>query len=246
MNPRAPRRATPARKSGSWKSPAGAWPGIVRPSSGSARDERVPNAAEPAAARLDVRVEHVVEVGRAQVGVADERGDEPAALVRGGGHELALADRRERRGTVGAVRREALHEHGRLDAVTGPDVGEQLGDRVGQYPADGPQVVMRVDDPAVGVDDVLDDERVPLVRCRGVGSSPNRSRPPDPAQPRGRTRLRGRDDVHRGLAARRARASRPTNSSDAGTAKCASSAARSAQRSKKNRRFGSSASRKTS
>ena len=129
--------------------------------------QRVPDATEPSAARGDVRVEHVVELGGAQVGVADDGRDQSAALGRRRGHELALADGPERGRSVGAVPDVALHEDRRLHAVSRVHVGEQLGDRVRQQPTGGPEVMVRIDDPAVGIDDVLDDERAATRPIRG-------------------------------------------------------------------------------
>ena len=198
--------------------------------------QRVADAAEPSAARVDVRVEHVVERGRPQIGMPDHRRDEPVARRGRGGDELALADGPEIGGTVDAVLGVALHEHRRLDAVPGaarrrrgpsrctatgrrPATGGGAGPRSGGRGRRSPRPPSACHSAEPG-------------RGDGIGAS-------FPAGPRG-------PQARRYAVSTICMVGSPTASSrsartklrDSGTAKCASSAPRSAQRSKKNSRLG--------
>ena len=97
-------------------------------------------------------------LGLAQVGVADEAsnlGAAPAITAGPGdaGHELCLAHAAQVLRPVGAVVGAAFDEDGLADVVAGAGVGPQLAQQVAAPVATRfPQVMVRVDDGAFGVD----------------------------------------------------------------------------------------------
>ncbi len=131
--------------------------------------QRIADPAEEPASGCDVRVEDLVEVRQPEVGLADQSGDQAAAALGRVRDELGLADRREIRRSGGAVGGVALHEHRLLDPVPTPHVGEQGVQLVREHAPARPQMMVRVDDALIGVDDVFDDQRAPRIRTgRGV------------------------------------------------------------------------------
>ena len=121
------------------------------------------DAAEAAAAGRDHRLQHLFDRGaERQIGVADDAGADPRLAVGPGcGHrrdtvgELDLADRAQLDRARGAVHRQPFEVDGRGDVVPAAGVGEQLGQQIaaGLGPVD--QVMMRVDDRQLGLDDLL-------------------------------------------------------------------------------------------
>ena len=100
-------------------------------------------------------------VGTGEVGPShDPGGDARAVAVRRGARhvaddELGLADGAERLVAVGPERCHALDEHGGFDVVPAPEIGIERRCVVGDAVASGPEMVVRVDDRQIGVDDLL-------------------------------------------------------------------------------------------
>jgi hypothetical protein len=123
---------------------------------------RVAHAAEAPAAGPDVRLQHWSHaVAEREVGEAhDARGDarRPVGAARAhrrhAGDELGLAHGPHLLGSRRAIHRMALHEDGGDDVVAGADVVEELVQEVAVV-GPLPQVVMRVDDGQVGLEDRL-------------------------------------------------------------------------------------------
>jgi len=119
-----PRIAQPSFRPGERGAPLGLF-GIT------GRDES--NAAEPAAARHDHRLQHLGHAAADhQVGVADDAGADPRlAVAAAGAHrrdavgELDLADRTQLDGPLGAIHRQPFQIHGRDDVVPAVDIGQQ-------------------------------------------------------------------------------------------------------------------------
>ena len=121
------------------------------------------DAAKAAAAGADHRLQKPLDRrAERQIGVADDAGaDARLAVGAAGAHrcdavgELDLADRAQLDGTFGAVHREPFEIDARRDVVSGADIGEQLRQQIA--PGLGPvhQVMMRVDDRQIGLDDLL-------------------------------------------------------------------------------------------
>ncbi len=154
----------------------------------------VADAAQSAARRLEMRIEHVVQARVRQVGVRDDATHHgPRRSLRLRGHELGLADGGEPLVPAGAVPRSALHEDRVDHVVPVTDVREQLVEAVRQRTTLGPQMVVRIDDRRVRIDDVLDDRIEPFLapwKRRGVthldepSQAPiRRSQPEDPGEP---------------------------------------------------------------
>ncbi len=135
----------------------------------------MPDAAEAAVAGNDLRFQHRLgAVAEQQIDVADDAGaDRGLAIAAARGHrrhaigKLDLADGPERLGAVRAVHRAAIDIDGGDDVVAGADVGRHLLDHVAQAAA-VPEVVMRVDDRAGGIDDLLGVLRQPVFARIGV------------------------------------------------------------------------------
>ena len=129
----------------------------------------VPDPSEPRTGR-SVRVENVAD-GRAevQVGVPDDGGASSCRSVaaarahrRDAVDELRLADGLQRLRPIGAVHRAAFHEHRGDDVVAAAGVGEQLVEQIAVLRV-VPEVVVRVADRQLRLDDLLGDLRKPLI-----------------------------------------------------------------------------------
>ncbi len=143
--------------------------------------------AKAAAAGADVHFEHRLDpLAQGQVGKADDAGGDPGLAVaaagahrREPGDEFGLADRAQFGRAVGAVHRAAFEKHGRFDVVTGIDVGEQLFEQIamaGTFGRPIPEMMVRVDDRQIGVED----------RLRRLRGEPSLVRPLDAPPPLGR------------------------------------------------------------
>ena len=109
-----------------------------------------------------------------QIDVADDAGaDRGLAVAAARAHrrdaigELDLADGPERLRPVRAVHRAAIDIDGGDDVVAGGDVGRHLLDHVAQAAAI-PEMVMRIDDRARGIDDLLGVLREPVFARIGI------------------------------------------------------------------------------
>ena len=135
-----------------------------------------PDALEAALAGLEVSVERARHAfGTGEVGPADDAGGHARAAAgrvgrAGAQDELGLADRAERLVAVGPERRHALDEHGGLDVVSTAEIGVKGRRVVGDAVPRRPQVVMRVDDGQLRVEDVFS-RRVLLVDLGEVHES---------------------------------------------------------------------------
>ncbi len=136
---------------------------------------RMPNPAEAAVAGCDLRLQHGFRaVAEQEIDVADDAGaDRGLAVPAARGHrrdavgEFDLADRTERLRSTRAVHRAAIDIDGRDDVVARRDVGRHLLDHVAQ-PATIPEMVMRVDDRTLGIDDFFRVLRKPVFAWIGV------------------------------------------------------------------------------
>ena len=140
----------------------------------------VADAAEAPAAGAHQRLEHRLDAAAEhQVGMSDDAGAgadlavDAARRHRGDAvDELDLADRLHLLRPVGALHRARLHEHGREDVVAAVGVGEQIVEQVAPALAI-PQVMMRIDDRQVGLEDRLLAPGEPVVAdveiVRGLG-----------------------------------------------------------------------------
>ena len=123
---------------------------------------RVAHAAKSAAAGADQRLEHGLDpIAQREIGEADDaRGDARRAVLAALAHrrdardELGLAHRPHLDRAARAVHRVALQEHGRDDVVAGAEIGEQLVQQVAVV-GPLPQMMMRVDDRQLGLEDRL-------------------------------------------------------------------------------------------
>jgi hypothetical protein len=114
--------------------------------------------------------EHLLrEAAQPQVDLADDAGRHANRPVDAAGahgpdavDELDLAHARHARVAVGAVHRAAFDEHGAAHMVAGVEVGQDLGQQVAVVRA-VPQVVVRIDDGAGGVEHRLVAPREPFV-----------------------------------------------------------------------------------
>ena len=135
---------------------------------------RVAHAAEPPAAGADMRLQHRLDpVALGQVGVTDDAGGHArlavaAAVAHRGdaGDELGLAHRPHLARAAGAIHRVALQEHAADNVVAGGAIVEELVQQVargGHLPRIAgarharavPQVMVRIDDRQLGVEDLL-------------------------------------------------------------------------------------------
>ena len=94
----------------------------------------------------------------------DAADDLTVRALRLAGDELGLADRRELVVLSGRRRRRTRRTRSLDDVCPSLGVGVQVGEAVGQRPAGRPQVMVRVDDRRIGVDDLLDDDVEPRLR----------------------------------------------------------------------------------
>jgi hypothetical protein len=128
------------------------------------------DAAEPATGRSDLPFEHRINIGQPQIGEADDAGANPGlnaasiALLRDRPDELAFADRAHFLGTAGAIARTALDEHGRDDVVPRAHIGQELVEQIAAARVI-PEMMVRVDDRQIGLEDFLG----PLAEPFGVG-----------------------------------------------------------------------------
>ncbi len=151
----------------------------------------------------DVRAQHVLDAFMAEVDMADDAGAgahlaiDAARRHRGDAvDELGLADRPQRVGPVGAVHRAAFHVDGADHLVAAVEIGQQLVEQIARDVADDvheavlgrrqvlqdrrrpvPQMMMRVDDRQVGLEDGLGHVISP--RRSGGSHSPFPSRAED-------------------------------------------------------------------
>ena len=137
----------------------------------------MPYTAEPAPTSGSVRCQHLLDAGAERhVDVSDDGGNGRAAGAIGGfclsSDELGLPDRPEMFRACRVVVGLALDEHRLGDVVGGRDLRQQFGGQVGA-PATVPQVVVRVDDPAVGIDRPLlrPGQPVESIQVHGASSS---------------------------------------------------------------------------
>ena len=160
--PSAVRRARPARKSLRCIScrPVAA---PMLPMIGLASQRgRVAHAAEASAAGAQVRLQHGLDaIAQREIGEADDAGGDLRRAVlaavahrRHAGDELRLAHRPHLDGAVRAIHRVALEEHGGHDVVPGAEIGQQLVQQIAVIRPD-PQVMVRVDDRQLGLEDRL-------------------------------------------------------------------------------------------
>ena len=85
--------------------------------------------------------------------------------------ELAFADRPHLLGTAGAIARAALDEHGRDDVVAGVDVGQELVEQIAAARVI-PQMMVRVDDRQIGIENLLGELAEPcgIGQRAGIGA----------------------------------------------------------------------------
>ena len=121
------------------------------------------DAAEAAAAGRDHRLQNLLD-GRAerQIGVADDAGADPGIAVRPRGGrrcdavgELDFADRAQLGRALGAVHRQPFEIEGRGDVVAAPGVGGQFRQQIAACLGPLDQMMMRIDDRQIGLDDLL-------------------------------------------------------------------------------------------
>jgi hypothetical protein len=122
------------------------------------------NAAEEAAARLDMREQDLLGLGAPpQVGRADDAGNARAPAVAGlfgdPAHELGLAHRAQVRRPVRPIGAEAFDIDRGLHPMAGAGVGAQVVQQIGLTPFAGPQMMVRIDDDPVRLQDRLGDGR---------------------------------------------------------------------------------------
>ena len=134
------------------------------------------DAAEAVAAGADVGLQHRLDpAAQRQVGMADDAGAMPGLAVDAAGahggdavDELGLADRLQLLRPCGAVHRAGLHIDRRDDVVAAVGVGQQLVEQVA--PAGPvPQMVVRIDDRQVGLEDRLLAAVEPLLADGKIG-----------------------------------------------------------------------------
>ena len=135
----------------------------------------MPDAAKAAVAGDDLGFQHrLCLVAEQQIDVADDAGiDLRGAIAAARAHrrhaigELDLADGAERFRTILAVHRAAIDIDGRDDVMAGRDVVDHVLDHVAQAAA-VPEMVMRIDDRARGIDDLLAVLRKPVLARIGI------------------------------------------------------------------------------
>ncbi len=136
----------------------------------SVRGGDVADAAEPIAAGADMRLKHRLHPGaQQQVRVTDNAGaDARRAVDAAGAHgsdavdELGLPDRLHVVRAGGAMKRARLHEHRGSDLVPAVQVGEQLRQQIAPV-RPVPQMMVRIDDRQVGLQDRLVPAREPIL-----------------------------------------------------------------------------------
>ncbi len=123
---------------------------------------RMAHAAKAAAAGPQLRQQHRLDpVAERQIGIADDAGGDPGLAViarrahrRDAGDEVGLADRAHLGRAIRPVHRAAFLEHGRDNVMAGVEVGEQFVEQIGVVAA-LPQMMVRIDDRQVGIEDRL-------------------------------------------------------------------------------------------
>ena len=143
----------------------------------------MPDAAEAAVAGGDFRLEHRARgFAEQQIGVADDAGaHRGAAVAAARAHrgdaigKFNFADRPQRFRPAGAVHRAAIDIDGGDDVVAGCDVVGDLLDQIALAAAI-PQMMMRIDDRALGVDDFLLAQREPVLARIAVQQAPSMRR----------------------------------------------------------------------
>ncbi len=112
-----------------------------------------------------VGVEHRIEVRPvAEVGVRDDPAHHRALAAFGlAGDEGGLTDRREGVADAAVVGRAALDEHGVDDVVPAAEIGFEICQPIWERASDRPEMVMRIDDRCIGIDDVFDHGVEPLL-----------------------------------------------------------------------------------
>ena len=122
----------------------------------------MPDAAKASASGGDFGFQNLARaVAEQEIDVADDAGADRRRTVaaacahrRDAVDELDLADRAQRFGSPGAIHRARLDIDGRDDVVAGRDIAGHLLDQIA-LPAAIPQMMMRIDDRARGIDDFL-------------------------------------------------------------------------------------------
>ena len=139
----------------------------------------MPDAAEAAVAGGDFRFEHRARgFAEQQIGVTDDAGAQRGAAVaaarahRGDAvGKFNFANRSQRFRSAGAIHRAAIDIDGRHDVVAGCDIAGDLLDHVALAAAI-PQMMMGIDDRALGVDDFLLAQREPVLARFAVQQAP--------------------------------------------------------------------------
>ena len=138
----------------------------------------MPNALEAAVAGLDLGLQHGTRIAAEQhVGMADDTGIDPGfavsaagALCRNAIGELDLADRLHRLRPIDAVHRAAVDIDGRDDIMPGRDIVGDVGQHVTLAGA-VPQMMVRIDDRACRIKDVLGVTLEPVFAWLGIKSA---------------------------------------------------------------------------
>src|SRR5665213_2761458 len=138
----------------------------------------MPDTAKAALAGDDLGFQHRPRaIAEQQVGVTDDAGaDQSGTVAAAGAHrrdtvgEFDFADRAERLRPVGAIHRTAVDIDGADDVVTGGDIGRHFLDHVAQAAAI-PQMMVRIDNRARGIDDFLGVLRKPVFARIGIESA---------------------------------------------------------------------------
>jgi len=125
----------------------------------------VANAAEASSGGGIVGIKDLVEIVEAEVGSGHDAANHlTAGLVGSIGNESGLAHGCHRVGVGATVCSAAFNKDGGVHLVAIAEVGEEVVEPVGQPSLWWPKVVMRIDNPGCGVDDVFDDKIKPLLR----------------------------------------------------------------------------------
>ena len=123
------------------------------------------DATEQAVGSVPVSVEHVLQMRPPKIGMPDDPCDIGTALRLhfgcSGGHELGLADGFEMIRSILAIGRTALHEHSLDNIVPAGQVSEEFRHIVVHVRL-GPEMVVRIDDLAIRIDNVFLNLRQPV------------------------------------------------------------------------------------
>ena len=126
--------------------------------------------AKPAAARHDHHLEHRLDPGaERQIGVADDAGADLGLAIgarcrhrRDAVGELDLADRAQLNGPAGAIHRQPFEIDRGRDVVAAAGIGQQIGQQVAAGILAIDQMMVRIDDRQIGVEDLLLASREPV------------------------------------------------------------------------------------